>query len=175
MQKNFEIHADKAVIEELLDLMTNDSENLERTLNLLTDDCVWVMEPGGTEYHGIAQIKTFAGIAMKLRGHDESEHRIEILSCFSTGDNFCIEYSHGMVSTDAVTGAITSGLKGGIPTGILRYCMVYHTREGKIDRVHEYINSSSWWLSFLLPIGMAYLHRVTIKRMAKGIVNQGTS
>ena len=175
MQKNFEIHADKAVIEELLDLMTNDSENLERTLNLLTDDCVWVMEPGGTEYHGIAQIKTFAGIAIKLRGHDESEHRIEILSCFSTGDNFCIEYSHGMVSTDAVTGAITSGLKGGIPTGILRYCMVYHTREGKIDRVHEYINSSSCWLSFLLPIGMAYLHRVTIKRMAKGIVNQVTS
>ena len=54
MQKNFENQADEAVIEELLDLMTHDSENLERTLKLLIDDCVWVMEPGGTEYHGIA-------------------------------------------------------------------------------------------------------------------------
>jgi hypothetical protein len=54
MQKNIEIQANQAVIYELLDLMVNDSENLERTLKLLIDDCVWVMEPGGTEYHGIA-------------------------------------------------------------------------------------------------------------------------
>jgi SnoaL-like domain len=167
MQNNMEIQANGAVIQELLDLMKNDSENLERTLKLLADDCVWVMEPGGTEYHGIAQIKTMAGIAMNLRGHDEEDHRVEILNCFSNGLNFCIEYSHGMVSTEPVTGAITSGLKGGIRTGVLRYCMVYTIREGKIDQVHEYINSSSWWLSFLLPIGMAYLHRTTTKRLAK--------
>ena len=147
MQKNIETQANQAVIEELLDLMTNDSENLTRTLKLLTDDCVWVMEPSGTEYYGIAQIRTFAGIAMHLRGHDEGDHRVAILNCFSAGENFCIEYSHGMLSTETVTSAITSGLNGGIPTGILRYCMVYHTRDGKIDRVHEYINSSSWWLS----------------------------
>jgi hypothetical protein len=33
----------------MLDLVANDSENLERTMSYLSDDCVWVMEPGGTE------------------------------------------------------------------------------------------------------------------------------
>jgi hypothetical protein len=36
-----------ALIAEMLDLIVNDSENLERTMNLLTDDAVWVLEPGG--------------------------------------------------------------------------------------------------------------------------------
>jgi hypothetical protein len=56
MQETMPGPANKALIEELLDLMVNDSENLERTMMLLTDDCVWVMEPGGTEYHGASQV-----------------------------------------------------------------------------------------------------------------------
>ena len=157
---------DKLVIE-ILDTMINDSENLERTLKWFTDDCVWVMEPGGTEYHGLDQIKTFAGIAMSLRGHDKGEHRVEIVNCFSSGENICIEYSHGMISKEAITGMLVSGLKGSVQTGVLRYCMTYHTCNGKIDRVHEYINSSSWWQSFLLPIGMTYLHWTTMKKLPK--------
>jgi hypothetical protein len=39
--------ANDALVAELLDLMVNDSENLERTMDLLTDDAVWVLEPGG--------------------------------------------------------------------------------------------------------------------------------
>ena len=162
----------EALIKEILDGMVNDSENLERTLTWFTDDCVWVMEPGGTEYHGLDQIKTFAGIAMSLRGHDKGEHRTKIINCFAAGENICIEYSHGMVSTETFTGLIVTGSKGGIPTGVLRYCMAYHTRDGKVDRVHEYINSSSWWQNFLLPIGMGYLHWATIRKLAKNAYNQ---
>ena len=44
--------ANEALVKNILDLVANDSENLERTMSYLTDDCVWVMEPGGTEYHG---------------------------------------------------------------------------------------------------------------------------
>ena len=60
------------------------------------------------------------------------------------------------------------GFKGKIKTGVLRYCMAYHLREGKIDRVHEYINASSWWLNFFLPVMLAYLRRrVTKKKVAQ--------
>jgi hypothetical protein len=38
--------ANDALVAEMLDLIVNDSENLERTMNLLTDDAVWVLEPG---------------------------------------------------------------------------------------------------------------------------------
>ncbi len=41
MQENMLSKANEALIKELLDLMANDSENLERTMKLLTDDCVW--------------------------------------------------------------------------------------------------------------------------------------
>jgi hypothetical protein len=48
--------ANDALVAEMLDLIVNDSENLERTMNLLTDDAVWVLEPGGIEYHGARDI-----------------------------------------------------------------------------------------------------------------------
>ena len=88
MQKNTQSPANEMLVKELLDLMVNDSENLERTMTLLTDDCVWVMEPGGTEYHGSQQIKGFVGIAMSGRAHDK-DHKIEILNWFTGGEDLC--------------------------------------------------------------------------------------
>jgi hypothetical protein len=41
--------ANQKLVRNMLDLVANDSENLERTMSYLSDDCVWVMEPGGTE------------------------------------------------------------------------------------------------------------------------------
>jgi hypothetical protein len=49
--------ANGALVAEMLDLIVNDSENLERTMNLLTADAVWVLEPGGIEYHGAREIR----------------------------------------------------------------------------------------------------------------------
>ena len=86
-----------ALVEELLDIVANDSENLERTLKCFTDDCVWMMEPGGTEYHGIKEIKAFVAIAMSARRHDSGEHRIEITNWFANDTNLCVEYTHGLI------------------------------------------------------------------------------
>ncbi len=47
----------------------------------------------------------------------------------------CIEYTHGAI----LTGEIAASVK----PGTLGYCMAYHIRDGKLDRVHEYINSPS--------------------------------
>ena len=162
MQGNKLNKANETLVREMLDLMANDSENLERTMKYLTDDCIWVMEPGGTEYHGAAQLRGFVGIAMLGRAHDKN-HKIEILNWFADEENLCVEYTHGLVST----GTFTAGLKVKLKTGVTRYCITYHMRDGKIDRVHEYINSSSWWLNCLMPIALAYLHRLTKKKLAK--------
>jgi hypothetical protein len=56
--------ANDALVAELLDVMVNDSENLDRTMDLLTDDADWFLEPDGTEYHGAREIRTFMRIAM---------------------------------------------------------------------------------------------------------------
>ena len=142
-----------APLDELLDIMKNDSENLERVVKLLTDDCIWVMEPGGSEYHGATEIRSMAGFAMGGRSHDTT-HTVEILNWFADDDNLCIEYTHGAL----LTGKGTGGIKASVKTGTNKYCMTYHVSNGKIDRVHEYINSSSQWWSFLLPIALNYLH-----------------
>ena len=152
----------KPLLEEMLDLMVNDSENLERTLKHFTEDCVWVMEPGGTEYRGMEQLRTYIGIAMSGRTHDKDSHRIEIVGAFGDEENLCIEYTHGMVAT----GKLTGGYKTRVKTGILRYCITYHIREGRFDRVHEYINSTSTAYNVLLPLLLGRLYRQTMKKLA---------
>lgn len=152
----------KVLVEELLDLMENDSENRERTMNMLTEDCTWVIEPGVTEYHGSKEIRAFVNIAMSGRRHDET-HKIEILNHFADNENVCIEYTHSAV----LTGEMTAGIKGSLNPGAARYCMTYHIRDGKFDRVHEYINSPSAWLSFISPIALKYLRWQTIRKLSK--------
>jgi SnoaL-like domain len=154
--------ATQALIKEQLDLMFNDSENLERTMKLIADDCVWVMEPGGSEYHGYDEIRAFVGIAMSGRTHDEG-HKLELLNWFADDENLCIEYTHGA----RFTGKSFAGIRGSIKTGVSRYCITWHFRDGKIDRVHEYINSTSSWLSLLSPFVLGRLHGQTMKRLAK--------
>ena len=68
----------RLLVQEWLDIVANDSENLERTIRCMTDDCVWVIEPGGTEYQGVEQIRAFVAIAMSSRIHDAGEHRLGV-------------------------------------------------------------------------------------------------
>ena len=154
--------ANGALVAEMLDLIVNDSENFERKMNLLTDDAVWVLEPGGIEYHGAREIRTFVRIAMAGRTHEQS-HRIEITNWFADDDNLCIEYGHGGVTT----GTYTAGMKVRMNAKSSRFCITYHIRDGKFDRVHEYINGTSWWLNLLSPLGLGLLNRRVRRELAK--------
>ena len=78
--------ANAALVREWLDIVANDSENLERTMQCMTDDCVWVMEPGGTEYHGAREIRAFVEIAMAGRTHDKGQHRLQITNWFADSE-----------------------------------------------------------------------------------------
>jgi hypothetical protein len=76
-------------------------------MNYLADDCVWIMESGGNEYHGHKWLKAFIEIAISGRIHDKDKHKIEILNWFNNDENLCIEYTHGAIST----GKNTMGIK----------------------------------------------------------------
>lgn len=73
----------RALVAEWLDILANDSENLDRTMRCMTDDCIWIMEPGGTEYRGFAQIRAFVGIAMSARMHDRGQHKLQVTNWFA--------------------------------------------------------------------------------------------
>jgi len=148
---------------EWLDLVSNDSENLERTMRCMTDDCLWIMEPGGSEYRGSEQIRAFVRIAMSGRTHDSGEHRLLLTNWFADSENLCYEYTHGMI----LTGNFTAGIKGRAKTGVLRYCITCHLRDGKVDEVHEYIDSTSWWIGLVLRLALSNLYRLTMKALAK--------
>jgi hypothetical protein len=45
--------------------------------------CVFVMPPGGTEYHGFDEIRAFVGIAMSGRTHAKGEHKTAITNWFA--------------------------------------------------------------------------------------------
>jgi hypothetical protein len=124
---------------------------------------VWLMEPGGSEYHGYDEIRAFVATAMSGRTHDET-YKLELLNWFADDENLCIEYTHGARMTGKAFGKV---VMGNIKTGVTRYCITYHFREGKIDRVHEYINSSSTWLSSVMPYGLGHLHSQSMKKLAK--------
>jgi len=142
--------------------MMNNSENAERTTMLIADDCVWVMEPGGSEYHGSEEIRPFVETAMSGRRHDAT-HKVEVLNWFTDGENLCVEYTHGA----RLTGRSFAGMRGSVKTGVARYCITYHIRDGRFDRVHEYINATSTLFSALSPLMLGSLHRQAERKLAK--------
>ncbi len=151
----------ESLIQEYLDLAAHDSENLERTMNILTDDCVWVMEPTGDVFQGKDELRAFVRTAMGGRTH-QGEYQVEISSWFTDGEYLCVEYTHGSI----LSGAYSAGLKPAIKPGILRYCLTFHMRQGKFDQVHEYINVTSFIPGLALPLGLKFLKRLVNKGQA---------
>jgi hypothetical protein len=87
--------ANRTLVREWLDFVENDSENLERVIKCMSDDCVWTMEPGGAEYRGVKEIRALVDVAMSGRKHDAEQRRIQLTNWFAEKSNFCYEYSRG--------------------------------------------------------------------------------
>ena len=162
MQSTIPDSTNGALIREYLDIAANDSENLERTMRLLTDDCVWVMEPTGDTYRGKQELEAFVRIAMSGRTHS-GPYSIQITNWFTDGEQLCIEYTHGLV----LSGVFLPGIKSEVKQGVLRYCITFHMRDGKFDRVHEFIQGTTFLANLMLPIGLKNLTRL-IKRKSRG-------
>ncbi|MCL4489792.1 MAG: nuclear transport factor 2 family protein [Chloroflexi bacterium] len=126
------------LIKEYLNVAVNAPENLERFAKLLNDDCTWTIVPPGITLVGAQQVRSFVRMAMGSRTHD-AESKIEIRNWFADGDNFCVEYFHGAMVTRFHI-RVTENV-----------CLVCHMREGKFDRVHEYVDTSR---SVLIGLGL---------------------
>ena len=137
------IEANEALIEQYRQIVETD--DIDRFSTLITDDCTWTLHPTGYTLHGGAQVKAFAKIAGGTRIHDDA-HKVEITNLFTDGENLCVEYVHGF---------ILSGLR---LKGSINICLVFHMRNGKFDRVDEYIDTGrSAWLTFLAVAGLKFL------------------
>jgi ketosteroid isomerase-like protein len=133
--------ANETLIKDYLDIAVNAPENLERFSELLSDDCVWAIVPPGISFEGKAQVKAFTKMAMGSRTHD-GEYKIEIRNWFTDGENFCVEYFHGAIITRFRIKVIEN------------VCLVCHMRDGKFDRIHEYVDTSH---SLLIRLGLMLL------------------
>ncbi len=129
------------LIREYLDIAVNASENLARFAELLSEDCDWYISPPGIIFRGKDQVTAFAKMAMSSRSHD-ANHKIEIRNWFTDGESFCVEYFHR---------AVVSKLRIQVEENV---CLVCHIRDGKLDRVHEYVDTSR---SLLIGLGLRLL------------------
>jgi ketosteroid isomerase-like protein len=154
--------ANEALIQEYLDIVANDSENLDRTMGLMADDCVWVMEPTGDTYSGREEIEAFVGTAMSGRTH-QGQYRIQISNWFTDGEYLCIEYTHGAM----LTGVYSAGIKARLKPGISRYCITFHMRDGKFDWAHEYIQGTTFLTNFAMPLMLKRMKRLVEKKLSR--------
>lgn len=82
---------------------------------------------------------------MGSRSHND-KYGIEIQNCFTDGENFCVEYFHG---------ALATRLKLKIAENV---CLVCHMKDGKFDRIHEYVDTSG---SAVVGFGLKILPLMT--------------
>ena len=137
--------ANQTLIREYLDIATNEPENLERTMKILTDDCVWRITPPGIEFAGKDQLRSFAKMAMGSRSH-ASRYNVQIRNCFTDGESVCIEYFHGALATRLRIKVVEN------------VCLVCHMKDGKFDKINEYVDTSG---SILVGFGLRLLPLMT--------------
>lgn len=133
--------SNQALVKEYLDIAANTPEDLVRFSKLLSDDCVWSIVPPGVTFKGIAQVRSFTGLAMGSRTHN-ADYKIEVRNWFADGENFCVEYFHGAIITRFRLRVVEN------------VCLVCHMRDGKFDSVHEYVDTSR---SILIWLGLRLL------------------
>lgn len=142
-------------IDEILDIMMNDSENPKRLLPYLADDCVWTIEPGGSTYKGSMQIQKFIEVALAHKPKNKNIPKgITLTNKFSDNENLCIEYSHLFMLGH--TFSFFNKMN-------VRHCNTYHIENGKIKSIHEYAGISSWWFGLVMQAALRYIHWETKK------------
>jgi hypothetical protein len=145
--------ANEALIREYLEIATV-TDDMDRFSRLIADDCVWVMMPTGHAFRGREQVSSLAKTAGGTRSHDD-RYRVKILNWFTDGEHFCVEYHHG---------AIIKRLR---IKGTINICLVCHMRDGKFDRIHEYVHAHGFLFKLIMSAGLRVLP-VMVKRRSSG-------
>ena len=154
--------ANSELIREYLDIVEHDSENLERSMRLFADDILFELEPTGDVYRGKAAMQAFVDVAMSGRTHS-GQYTIQITNWFSDGEQLCIEYTHGGI----LTGVYSAGLQARFKQGVARYCITYHMRDGKFDRMHEFIQGTAFLANLAMPFMLKRIKRLADRKLAR--------
>ena len=161
METNKLSKANETLIQEYLDIVEHDSENLERTMHLFADDIVFELEPTGDVYRGKTAMQAFVDVAMSGRAHS-GQYSIKITNWFTDGEQLCIEYTHGGI----LTGVYTAGIKARFEQGVARYCITYHMCDGKFDRMHEFIQGTTFLANLAMPFMLKRIKRLADRQLA---------
>lgn len=153
MQGNTISKANEALIQEYLEIATV-TDDMDRFSRLIADDCVWIMMPTGYAFKGFEQVSALAKTAGGTRAHDE-EFRVKILNWLTDGEHFCVEYHHG---------AIIKRLR---IKGTINICLVCHMREGKFDRIHEYVHAHGVFFNLVMSFGLRVLPLLVNRKVSK--------
>ena len=161
METNKLSKANQALIQEYLDIVEHDSENLERTMRLFADNILFELEPTGDIYRGKPAMQAFVDVAMSGRAHT-GQYSIQITNWFTDGEQLCIEYTHGGI----LTGVYTAGIKAKFEQGVARYCITYHMCDGKFDRMHEFIQGTTFLANLAMPFMLKRIKRLADRQLA---------
>ena len=126
------------LINEYLDIAVNASEDMNRFVNLLSDDCVWSLMPPGISINGKESVKKFVAFAMRSRKHSNNAN-VEIKNWFTDGRKFCVEYFHAALITIFRIKVIEN------------VCLVCEMNNGKFNKINEYVDTSG---SKLIGLGL---------------------
>jgi hypothetical protein len=159
MRTNAISQENEALIQTYLEIATN-TDDMEQFSGLIAGDCVWVMMPTGHAFKGYAQVSTLAKRAGGTRVHNEA-YRVKILNWWTDGEQFCVEYQHGAI------------IKRLPIKGTINICLVCHMREGKFDRVHEYVHAHGLLLKLVMSLGLRVLP-LLVRRTLSQQTRKGT-
>ncbi len=117
-------------------LADDDPHQLDRFASLISPDCEWTLMFTLEKIRGSAAMMMFARQAVASRDHPKGLG-MEFTNSFNTEDQILAEYIHRGIITGE--GAKRYGVPDG-SIGEVPICLVMHVKDGKIDRVHEYLN-----------------------------------
>jgi steroid delta-isomerase-like uncharacterized protein len=111
------------------------TKDLDAMLELVDDDIQWLVVPTGDVISGKASL---AELAANHWGASPDRTK-QLLNLFATEDYACMEYTSGGTLTGEVDFRSIKIPPSG-RTYEIQCCFVFHVKEGRIDRVHEYFD-----------------------------------
>jgi len=111
------------------------SKDLDAMLELVDDDIQWLVVPTGDIISGKASL---AGLAENHWGASPDRTK-KLVNLFATEDYACMEYTSGGTLTGEVDFRSIKIPPSG-RTYEIQCCFVFHFKNGKVDRVHEYFD-----------------------------------
>jgi hypothetical protein len=66
-----------------------------------------------------------------------------------------------------LTGVYTAGIKAKFEQGLARYCITYHMRDGKFDRMHEFIQATTFLANLAMPFMLKRIQRLADKKLSR--------